>query len=188
MRRLRRLKDDGSTTCASWIYSGVYPAVGKNLADSAQPDAPGQPGAQLNWGWAWPANRRIMYNRASADPDRQTVEREEKMGMVGCGAENGPATMCRTNRDQTAHRQSEAGRGGHGCASRNRSFHHAAGRPGLAVRAGGPGGWPAADALRAGRVAGQQSALQAADSPVFKYWKDTGNELAQSWATRSFPM
>ena len=60
------LKDDGSTTCASWIYSGVYPAVGKLLADRRTPDPPGKPGAQLNWGWAWPANRRVLYNRASA--------------------------------------------------------------------------------------------------------------------------
>jgi formate dehydrogenase major subunit len=61
------LKDDGSTTCASWIYCGVFPAPDKNRAASKQPDPPGQPGAQLNWGYAWPANRRIMYNRASAD-------------------------------------------------------------------------------------------------------------------------
>jgi formate dehydrogenase major subunit len=62
------LADDGSTTCASWIYSGVFPAPDKNLAASKQPDPPGQRGAQLNWGYAWPANRRLLYNRASADP------------------------------------------------------------------------------------------------------------------------
>jgi formate dehydrogenase major subunit len=62
------LADDGSTTCASWIYSGVFPAPDKNLAGNKQPDPPGQPGAQLNWGFAWPANRRLLYNRASADP------------------------------------------------------------------------------------------------------------------------
>jgi formate dehydrogenase major subunit len=62
------LKDDGSTTCASWIYSGVLPAPDKNLAANKQPDPPGQRGAELNWGYAWPANRRLMYNRASADP------------------------------------------------------------------------------------------------------------------------
>jgi formate dehydrogenase major subunit len=62
------LADDGSTTCASWIYSGFFPAPGKNLAANKQPDPPGQPGAQLNWGYAWPANRRLLYNRASADP------------------------------------------------------------------------------------------------------------------------
>jgi formate dehydrogenase major subunit len=63
------LKDDGSTTCASWIYSGVFPAPDKNRAASKQPDPPGQPGAHLNWGYAWPDNRRIIYNRASADLD-----------------------------------------------------------------------------------------------------------------------
>jgi formate dehydrogenase major subunit len=62
------LADDGSTTCASWIYSGVFPAPDRNLAARKQPDPPGQPGAQLNWGYAWPANRRLLYNRASADP------------------------------------------------------------------------------------------------------------------------
>jgi formate dehydrogenase major subunit len=62
------LADDGSTTCASWIYSGVFPAPDRNLAANRQPDAPGTPGAHLDWGYAWPANRRLMYNRASADP------------------------------------------------------------------------------------------------------------------------
>ncbi len=62
------LKDDGTTTGASWIYCGVFPAPDKNLAARKEPDPPGVVGAQLNWGWSWPANRRVMYNRASADP------------------------------------------------------------------------------------------------------------------------
>lgn len=62
------LEDDGSTACASWIYSGVFPAPGRNLAAQREPDPPGQPGAHLGWGFAWPANRRLLYNRASADP------------------------------------------------------------------------------------------------------------------------
>jgi formate dehydrogenase major subunit len=62
------LRDDGSTTCASWIYCGCFPAPDQNLTASREPDPPGQPGAQLGWGWAWPANRRVLYNRASADP------------------------------------------------------------------------------------------------------------------------
>ena len=61
------LRDDGSTACASWIYSGVFPAPDKNRAASREPDPPGQPGAHLNWGFAWPGNRRLLYNRASAD-------------------------------------------------------------------------------------------------------------------------
>ena len=61
------LKDDGSTTAASWIYTGVFPAPDQNRAASRQADAPGQPSAHLGWGFAWPANRRLIYNRASAD-------------------------------------------------------------------------------------------------------------------------
>jgi formate dehydrogenase major subunit len=72
------LADDGSTTCASWIYSGVFPAPDKNLAASKQPDPPGQPGAQLHWGYAWPANRRMLYNRASADPSGKPWSERKK--------------------------------------------------------------------------------------------------------------
>jgi formate dehydrogenase major subunit len=62
------LKDDGSTTCASWIYCGVFPAPGENRSANRKPDPPDAPGgAQLGWGYVWPANRRVMYNRASAD-------------------------------------------------------------------------------------------------------------------------
>lgn len=72
------LKDDGSTTCASWIYCGVYPAPDNNLAAKKEPDPPGQPGAHLNWGFAWPANRRLMYNRASADPSGKPWSERKK--------------------------------------------------------------------------------------------------------------
>lgn len=58
------LKNDGSTACGSWIYSGVYPAPDKNRAASRISDGY----MNLQWGYAWPANRRILYNRASADP------------------------------------------------------------------------------------------------------------------------
>jgi formate dehydrogenase major subunit len=72
------LADDGSTTCASWIYSGVFPAPDRNLAANKQPDPPGQPGAHLNWGYAWPANRRLLYNRASADPSGKPWSERKK--------------------------------------------------------------------------------------------------------------
>jgi formate dehydrogenase major subunit len=58
------LADDGSTACGCWIYSGIMPEEGKNLAKSRK----GDDRAALEWGFAWPANRRILYNRASADP------------------------------------------------------------------------------------------------------------------------
>ncbi len=62
------LRDDGSTTCASWIYCGAYPAPDRLLPGSREPDPPGTVGAHLGWAWAWPDNRRVLYNRASADP------------------------------------------------------------------------------------------------------------------------
>ena len=61
-----RLRDDGTTACGVWIYSGVFPAAGQNMARRRKrtPNNPVEP----EWGWAWPSNRRILYNRASADP------------------------------------------------------------------------------------------------------------------------
>jgi formate dehydrogenase major subunit len=63
------LKDDGSTRCGCWIYSGVY-ADGINQAARRKPGHE-QSWVAPEWAWAWPANRRILYNRASADPDGQ---------------------------------------------------------------------------------------------------------------------
>jgi formate dehydrogenase major subunit len=61
------LKDDGSTACGCWIYCGVY-ADGVNQAARRKP-ASEQNWISAEWAWAWPANRRILYNRASAKPD-----------------------------------------------------------------------------------------------------------------------
>jgi formate dehydrogenase major subunit len=61
------LAEDGSTACGCWIYCGCY------ASESNQParrtPASEQHWVAPEWGWAWPANRRILYNRASADPD-----------------------------------------------------------------------------------------------------------------------
>ena len=62
-----QLKDDGSTACGCWIYCGVR-ADGVNQAARRKPGAE-QSWVAPEWGWAWPSNRRILYNRASADPD-----------------------------------------------------------------------------------------------------------------------
>ena len=59
------LRDDGSTACGCWIYSGVWPSDEVNRAGRRDPEGPYGHG----WGYAWPADRRILYNRASARPD-----------------------------------------------------------------------------------------------------------------------
>ena len=61
------MKPDGSTSGGCWIYTGVF-------ADGVNQSARRKPGREQSWvapewGWAWPANRRTLYNRASADPD-----------------------------------------------------------------------------------------------------------------------
>ncbi|MFI1952247.1 formate dehydrogenase [Streptomyces xinghaiensis] len=61
------LKDDGSTSCGCWIYCGVY-ADGVNQAARRKPHTE-QDWVASEWAWAWPANRRVLYNRASAAPD-----------------------------------------------------------------------------------------------------------------------
>ncbi len=64
------LRDDGSTACGCWIYSGYF-EDGVNQARRRDPGDITAPGGWVSphWGWAWPLNRRVLYNRASADPD-----------------------------------------------------------------------------------------------------------------------
>jgi len=62
-----QLKDDGTTACGCWIFSGSFTEKGNQMARRDATD-PREQGIAPNWAWAWPANRRILYNRASADP------------------------------------------------------------------------------------------------------------------------
>ncbi len=72
------IKGDGSTAVGCWIYTGVYPRNDHNQARSRQADGPNGPGTHLNWGFAWPSNRRILYNRASADPEGKPWSERKK--------------------------------------------------------------------------------------------------------------
>jgi formate dehydrogenase major subunit len=71
------LKADGSTACGCWIYCGVY-ADGVNQAARRKP-AREQDWVAAEWAWAWPANRRILYNRASARPDGTPWSERKKL-------------------------------------------------------------------------------------------------------------
>jgi formate dehydrogenase major subunit len=64
----KELKADGSTRCGCWIYCGVF-AGHENQAARRKPYWEQDSYVAPEWAWAWPANRRIIYNRASADPD-----------------------------------------------------------------------------------------------------------------------
>ena len=72
LEKFAELKDDGTTTAGDWIYTGHYPETG-NLAkrrDGVQDPEKNDPTGMdfyPNWAWSWPANRRVLYNRASAD-------------------------------------------------------------------------------------------------------------------------
>jgi formate dehydrogenase major subunit len=79
-----QLKGDGSTRCGCWIYCGVY-ADGQNQAARRKPGSE-QHWVAPEWGWAWPANRRELYNRASADPDGNPWS--ERKALVWWDAEN----------------------------------------------------------------------------------------------------
>jgi formate dehydrogenase major subunit len=72
------LRDDGKTACGCWVYSGCYNEAGNNMArrDNSDPD---DAGFYLNWAFAWPLNRRILYNRASADLSGQPWDPTRKV-------------------------------------------------------------------------------------------------------------
>ncbi|MDQ6664972.1 MAG: molybdopterin-dependent oxidoreductase, partial [Acidobacteriota bacterium] len=76
VRGFTDLKDDGSTACGCWIYSGCY-------QDGVNQTARRKPGKEQTWvarewGWAWPHNRHILYNRASADPEGKPWSERKK--------------------------------------------------------------------------------------------------------------
>ena len=72
------LRDDGSTACGCWIYSGAWTQAGNQMArrDNSDPWGIGQ---TLNWAWAWPVNRRILYNAASAAPNGKPWDATRKL-------------------------------------------------------------------------------------------------------------
>jgi formate dehydrogenase major subunit len=59
-------KDDGTTAIGNWIYTGSFTEEG-NMMDRRGTEDPTGMGYYHNWAWSWPANRRVLYNRASAD-------------------------------------------------------------------------------------------------------------------------
>jgi formate dehydrogenase major subunit len=170
------LKDDGSTTCASWIYCGVFPAPDQNRAAGKQPDPPGQRGAHLNWGYAWPANRRIMYNRASADLEGKPWSERKKWvwwdggKWVGHDVPDFALTKAPTAKGDP----SAIG------------MDHLSGTDAFIMKAEGVGALYVASGLVDGPLPAHYEPAESPvrnplykqqSSPVYKYWARPGNEL-----------
>jgi len=80
-------KDDGTTSCGNWLYSGSYPPSGNLMQRRGTSDPTGL-GYFHDWAWSWPLNRRVLYNRASADAEilqrsrRKVEEAKKKMEAI----------------------------------------------------------------------------------------------------------
>jgi formate dehydrogenase major subunit len=71
------LKDDGTTLCGNWLYSGSWTEAGNQMARRGTDDPSGL-GIYPNWAWSWPANRRVLYNRASSDVSGRPWDAERR--------------------------------------------------------------------------------------------------------------
>jgi formate dehydrogenase major subunit len=75
LKHMQELKNDGSTACGAWIYCGVFPREDFNRANERKSkDLLGH-----GWGFAWPNDCRIIYNRASARPDGKPWSERKKL-------------------------------------------------------------------------------------------------------------
>lgn len=84
------LRDDGTTASGCWIFCGAWGPTGNLMARRDNSDPTGM-GTTINWAWAWPANRRVLYNRASADLEGKPWDPERPLiawnGQVWSGAD-----------------------------------------------------------------------------------------------------
>ncbi len=70
------LKDDGTTSCGNWLYSGSYTEDGNMAARRDRTPDAFNIGLYPKWSWCWPLNRRIIYNRASVDLNGEPFDKE----------------------------------------------------------------------------------------------------------------
>jgi formate dehydrogenase major subunit len=78
-----QLSDDGATACGAWIYTGVFAPTDENPRGvNHAANRRGDDWVSLGWGFAWPANRRILYNRAAADPQGKPWPKEARLARA----------------------------------------------------------------------------------------------------------
>jgi len=73
-----QLRDDGTTASGCWIFAGSWTQAGNQMGRRDNSDPTGI-GNTLNWAWAWPANRRVLYNRASCDTQGKPFDPTRKL-------------------------------------------------------------------------------------------------------------
>ncbi|HET8914023.1 MAG TPA: molybdopterin dinucleotide binding domain-containing protein, partial [Ktedonobacteraceae bacterium] len=91
IKSFQELKSDGSTAAGCWILSGIMPEEGRNLSRNRKTDD----WVSLDWGYTWPANRHILYNRASADPEGRPWSERKKYIWWDGEHDNGDGTKGR---------------------------------------------------------------------------------------------
>jgi formate dehydrogenase major subunit len=72
------LRDDGTTSCGNWLFCGSFTQAGNMMARRETADPSGL-GLYPGWGFSWPANRRVLYNRASCDPSGKPWDPKRKL-------------------------------------------------------------------------------------------------------------
>ena len=114
MATFANLKDDGTTTAGDWIYTGSYPDSGNLMkrklgVQDVKTNDPTGMGFFPNWAWSWPLNRRVMYNRASADlagnpwdPTRPAIKWDAAQAKWVGDVPDYPPTMKPYTQDPTA--------------------------------------------------------------------------------------
>ncbi len=73
------LADDGSTASGNWVMAGSFDAAGVNKMAKRGKEDPTGLGLYPNWSYAWPVNRRILYNRASCDLNGKPYNPKRKL-------------------------------------------------------------------------------------------------------------
>ena len=156
-RTARRRAGAGSTAAASRTAS---------TRPRAASPASEQSWVAPEWAWAWPLNRRMLYNRASADPGgRPWSERKRYVWWDGEAGRWTGADVPDFKADMPPDYDAAGRSHGGGRAARRRAVRAAGRRPRVAVRADGGGRRPAAGPLRAPRVAFRQRAVRPAVEP-----------------------
>jgi formate dehydrogenase major subunit len=95
------LRNDGSTSSGCWIFCGAWGPAGNLMArrDNSDPTGIGQ---NLNWAFAWPANRRVLYNRASCDANGKPFNPQRALiSWNGTGWDGADIPDFKTDEDPT---------------------------------------------------------------------------------------